>query len=65
MSLRDGRILSRSGNPSMVWTLTDFVHFFVRIMPFFKRGEIEDIVVGVSVISIFEHLYKQIIYNDI
>jgi len=57
MSLRDGRTLNRSGNPSMVWTVTDFVHF-VRIMPFFKRGEIsEDIVVGVSVISIFEHIY--------
>lgn len=43
----------------MVWTLTDFVHLFVRIMPFFKRGEIsEDIVVGVSVISIFEHEQK-------
>jgi len=57
MSLRDGKTLNRSGNPSMVWTVTDFVHF-VRIMPFFKRGEIsEDIVVGVSVISIFEHIY--------
>lgn len=50
----------------MVWTVTDFVHFFGRIMPFFKRGEtFEDIVVGVSVISIFEHLHKQAICNDI
>lgn len=58
ISLRDGRTLNRTGNPSIVWTAVDFVHF-VRIMPFFKRGDLsEDIVVGVSVISIFEYKKK-------